>query len=77
MLSNISLSSEGAVILIWVDSSAVSNRSREQLSGCNSGNKTVTKHLIRQRTAMQGAVKITDSTCERKLNTDLHQNHDA
>lgn len=72
MPNGISLTKEGTVIHDMADSSAVSNKPREQLCSGSSRDKTVAKHLIRFRSAMQGAVKITDFAHERRMNMDFH-----
>lgn len=65
MPSDISLPREGTAIPTRAHSSAVSDKPREQLCGGSRRNKTVVKHLVRLTSALQGAVKVTDFTCER------------
>lgn len=51
--------------------SAVSAKPREQLCGGSSRDKTVVRHLLRFTSALPGAVKVTDFTCE-TMNMDFH-----
>lgn len=70
--NNTSLPREGTAIPTRTHSSAVSNKPKElQLCGGSSRDKTVVKHLVRLTSALPGAVKITDFTCE-TMNMDFH-----